>query len=82
MKGNNKAEDEFDTNFSCMVGMMHAKLVIENDDDDGVESEFVSINPCNEKDTKYVRLKSSMERNIISQYNSVVVVRTTSIYCI
>ena len=48
-----------------MVGSMHAKLIIENnDDDDGGEGEFVSINPCNEKDTTYVRLKSSMERNI------------------
>ena len=66
MEGNGEAENEFDTNFSCMVGMMHAKLVIDDDDDDdtGVEDEFVSINPCNEKDTTYVRLRSSTERNI------------------
>ena len=66
MKGNNEAENEFDTNFSCMVGMMHAKLVIDDDDDDDtdVDGEFVSINPCNEKDTTYVRLRSSTERNI------------------
>ena len=34
MKGNVEAENEFDSDFSLMVGMMHAKLVIDDDDDD------------------------------------------------